>query len=163
MSVPVDERPVMGEIARPSQPELWLLKFLLLADDDQLAWAAAHLDGTWIAHETVRHVVGLRLAMAGTDRSGELGPLLDQLEDDPFAAQLVTEAAMEARAIEDLRTQLMEATLRLRNLWIERQLSVLMGQLSDPSLPEEQRHAVLRRQLELRAWKKTPLAELGGF
>jgi len=151
------------EMSRPGQPELWLLKFLLLADHDLLAWAAAHLDCTWIAHETIRNVVGLRLAQAGSDRAAELGPLLEQLSQDPFAVQLVTEAAMEQRAVAELATQLSEATLRLRNLWIDRQLSILTGQLMDVALPDERRIEVMQQQLQLRAWKKTPLAELGGF
>ena len=160
---PVERYQPPRELPRPGQTELWLLKFLLLADQDLLAWAVAYLDCTWIAHETIRHVVGLRLAQAGSERVGELSPLLEQLADDPGAVQLVTEAAMAGRPVAELTTQLAEATLRLRNVWIDRQLSILTGRLNDPALADEQRIDVMKQQVQLRAWKKTPLVELGGF
>jgi DNA primase len=153
---------VSPTVSRPGPAEFWLLKFLLLADQDLLSWAAAYLDCQWITHQTLRHIVGLRLGQAGNENLGELAPLLDQLADDPFAAQLVTEAAMEQRAIPELNTQLIEATLRLRNQWVDRQLLLLTGRLSDPEVSDDERLGIMQQQQQLRFWKKTPLAELGG-
>ena len=75
------------EIIPVSQTEFWLLKFLLMADHELLSWAVAHLDCEWLAHSTLRQVVGLRLAQAGSDHPGDLTPLLDQLAGDstPFS------------------------------------------------------------------------------
>lgn len=149
-------------ISRPGPAEFWLLKFLLLADQDLLSWAAAYLDCQWITHQTLRHIIGLRLGQAGSENPGELAPLLDQLSDDPFAAQLVTEAAMEQRTVPELGTQLIEATLRLRNQWVDRQLLLLTGRLVDPEVTDDERLSIMKQQQQLRLWKKTPLAELGG-
>ncbi len=151
------------ELPRPGQQEFWLLKFLLLADQDLLAWAAAHLDCNWISHAAIRRIAGLRLAQAGDDHLSELTPLLKALDDDPFSARLVTEAASDARAVPDLANQLAEATLRLRNVWIDRQIAVLSGQLTDRGLDDAQLHLIEKQKQELRAWKKTALVELGGF
>lgn len=154
---------VPRDLTRPAPGEFWLLKFLLLADANQLSWVAAHLDCDWILHATLRHIVGLRLAQAGSELPMELAPLLNQLAEDPFATQLVTEAAFEQRKVPELEKQLEESVLRLRNLWIDRQLALLTGQLTDLSMPDNERLGIEKRRQELRAWKKSPLTELGGF
>ena len=151
------------EPSRPSQPEFWLLKFLLLADSEQLGWAAAHLDCEWISHPSVRQIAGLRLGQAGAENVADLAPLLDQLDGNSFARNLVTEAAMESRPVAELGVQLSEATRRLRDLWIDRRLAVLTGQLTDPAGPEADRLLVLQERQELRALKQQPLTALAGF
>ena len=161
--LPNEVEPEARELPRPGQQEFWLLKFLMIADQDLLGWAAAHLDCNWISHTSVRRIAGLRLAQAGSDHPGELAPLLEELAEDAFATQLVTEAASDGRTVPDLANQLAEATLRLRNVWIDRQIAVLSGQLNDSRLDDTQLHAIEKQKQELRAWKKMPVAELGGF
>jgi DNA primase len=151
------------EPPRPGRPEFWLLKFLLLADGEALAWASSHLDCNWISHGTVRRIAEARMAQAGSEQPNDLEPLLTELADDRFAVQWVTEAASESREVPDLPRQLQEATVRLRDLWIDRQIALLTGQLTEPGISVEQLSAVERQKQELRAWKKLPLTELGGF
>jgi hypothetical protein len=120
-----------------------------------------HLDVNWLMHPTVRRLAELRLQAAGAANPADLAPVLDAVGDDAFARQLVTEAASERRALPQLDVQLADATRRLRDAWIDRQIALLGARLADTALPDDQRLAVLRDQQQLRAWKRTPLQPLG--
>ncbi len=168
-SEPWDEtEPPAGAIGAIEQPrpgalELWLLKFLMLAESDGLDWATAHLDPNWISHPCARRIVELRLARGGMhgETNTDISGLLEALGNDAFAHSLVTEAASERRTVRELPAQLEQTTRRLRDAWLDRQIQMLHAQLSDAGLPEEQRLAALRQQQDLRAWKRQPLAPLG--
>jgi len=61
--VDVEESAEVSDSAapRPSQPESWLLRFLL-ESDDHVSWIALHLELDWLAHPMVREIVGQRFA-----------------------------------------------------------------------------------------------------
>ncbi len=147
--------------ARPSPIESWLLRYLIHADGELLAWAHAHLDLSWVVHPAVRRVAELRLGQAGEPDVHNLGVLLDGLGEDDFARMLATEAASGQRAIPDLEANLREATRRLRDAWIDRQMAFLGTRLVEPGLSEDDRFDAMRRQHELRLWKRRPLEPLG--
>ena len=147
--------------ARPSPIESWLLRYLIHADGELLAWAHAHLDLAWVVHPAVRRVAELRLGQAGEPDVHNLGVLLDGLGEDDFARMLATEAASGQRVIPDLEANLREATRRLRDAWIDRQMAFLGTRLVEPGLSEDDRFDAMRRQHELRLWKRRQLEPLG--
>ncbi len=141
---------------RPSSQDLWLLRYLCEADTALLDWAAAHLDPAWLVHPVTRRIVENRLHQAGCDT--QLTVLLDALQSDPFACQLVTEAASEQRPITDVPTQLADLTLRLRNSWIDRQIAQLGTRLSDPAHSHQDQLRILQEQQQWRAARRLPLS-----
>jgi DNA primase len=145
---------------RPGSAELWLIKFLLQADQDLLAWATAHLDPNWIIHPTARAIVEARLHDTVHENPKDLTRLLATLASDSFACTLVTESANERRVIPNLGQQISETCRRVRDLWIDRQIALLSTQLSDPNWSDDQRLGALKHQQELRAWKRQPLTPL---
>ncbi|KAB2671358.1 MAG: DNA primase [Verrucomicrobia bacterium] len=156
-----DEPSGTPELPRPSSQELWLVKFLCLAEAPLLEWAVGHLDPNWITHPTARRVIEARLHQAGGGGGNlELGGLIAGLEEDDAARRLVTEAAAEVRSVPNLEVQLKDATRRFRDAWIERQIAILAVRLADTGLPDEQRLAALGHQQQLRAAKRLPLTPL---
>lgn len=145
-----------GTVAPPSEREFWLLRFLLLQDDD-IDLVAQRLRTEWIEHELVRRIVSMRLAAqrAGTWRG--VPALIDEL-DDATAASLVSQAVAENAARLDLSRNLAEAIRLLRNDYCDRQLSALKVQLSQPGLGESEAIEIIRKQAELRRLKQQPLA-----
>jgi hypothetical protein len=133
-----------------------LLRYLCEADTALLDWAAAHLDPVWLTHPVTRRIVENRLHQAGCDT--QLTVLLDALQSDPFACQLVTEAASEQRPITDVPTQLADLTLRLRNSWIDRQIAQLGTRLSDPAHSHQDQLRILQEQQQWRAARRLPLS-----
>ena len=83
--------------APPSATELWLLKLILL-HEDQAGWLAEHLDLAWIQHPGVRQVLTRRLdAHARAEWTGAAG-LLSELNDAGLRS-LVSQVLAEARPV----------------------------------------------------------------
>ena len=118
---------------RPSTHEYWLLK-LLLAHDDLVGWAAAHLDPGWVQHPLVRQIVAQRLAAQANQTWTSLAAFLDQCEDPEACESLVTEATAEPRPIPNPSQQLADVALRLRNQFLDRQLAALMQRANQPEV-----------------------------
>jgi hypothetical protein len=70
---------------------------------------------------------------------------------------LVTEAATEDRLLPNPQQQLADVALRLRNLFIERQLAALMHRANQPELDDAARVELLHQQQALRQLKRQPL------
>jgi len=140
---------------RPSTHEYWLLK-LLLAHDDLVAWAAAHLDPGWVQHSLARQIVAQRLAEHANQTWTSLAAFLEKC-DAPEMQSLVTEATAEPRPIPNPSQQLADVALRLRNQFIDRQLGALMQRANQPECAEAERLDLLRQQQELRRLKRQPI------
>ncbi|MBI3853467.1 MAG: DNA primase [Verrucomicrobia bacterium] len=145
---------------RPSLQEFWLLKLLLLSDE-QIDWVAAHLNLDWVSHAVVRQVVSKRLAAHRNDTWQNVAVLLTNVEGGE-ARSLITEALADERKIPNPEQQLKDILLRLRNQFIDRQLTALTQRANQPELPEPEQHEFLRRQAELRKVKRQPLSPLAG-
>jgi DNA primase len=141
--------------ARPSNPEFWLLKLLLL-HDDLVAWATAHLDPVWVQHLITRDIVARRLAAHANQTWTSLAAFLDECET-PEMRSLITEATTEPRPIPNPAQQLPDIVLRLRNQAIDRQSAALMQRAHQPGATEAERQAVLQQQQELRQLKRQPI------
>lgn len=155
----VEPEPELPEAAeapqRPSTQELWLLKLLLL-NDDLAEWGTRHLELAWIQHELTRQIVAARLEAHANHTWSSLPAFLDQFES-PVAQNLITEAVLEARPLPNPQQQLADLTLRLRNQFLDRQLSALVQRGSLPTTSETQHVELLRQQHEIRLLKRQPL------
>jgi DNA primase len=152
------EAAAAAEAARPSAPEFWLLKLLLL-HEQLVGWAAMHLEPGWILHAGVREIVSRRFAAQAAETWTTLAAFLDVLESAPLQ-NLVTEAVAESRPIPNPDQQLADVALRLRNQFLDRQLNALTRRASQPETAETERLELLRQQQQLRQLKRQPLAPL---
>ncbi|MGH7991042.1 MAG: DNA primase, partial [Limisphaerales bacterium] len=72
---------------------------------------------------------------------------------------LVTEAVAEERKIPNPETQLADVTLKLRNQFLDRQISALTQKASQPEISDADKIALLREQQKLREQKRSPLSQ----
>jgi DNA primase len=147
-----------SESSRPSAQEFWLLKLLLL-HDDLTGWAALHLDLNWISHPLARTLVERRLGLQKNEAWKNLAAFLDECES-PDLRSLVTEAATEDRKIPNPEQQLADVVLKLRNQFLDRQITALTQKAGLPEIPDAERVALLREQQELRRQKQSKLSAL---
>jgi hypothetical protein len=146
---------------RPSQPESWLLRFLL-ESDDYVSWIASYLELDWLMHPMVREIVAKRLAAEASGSWPGLAPWLTQL-DNPEWQNLITEILSDSRPspveknLKGLPTR--DSTIKiLRDKYIERQLAALNQRLNAPDLKEDEQRRVWAQMERLRQLKKQPLA-----
>jgi DNA primase len=154
------EEAALEPATRPSVPEFWLLKLLLL-HDDQAGWVAAHLLPEWLPHALVRHIVTRRLVAHTADEWHGVAGFLAEFADAPAAANLVTEVLSDPRTAPNAEQVLRDVVLRLRNQHLERQLAALTQIISHPETTEDRRLELLHQQQALREAKRLPLAPLG--
>lgn len=145
-------------VARPVAQELWLLK-LILKHESATAWLAAHLDCGWIQHPVVREIVYRCVAAHTAGTWHGVAAFLDGFESAE-ARGLITEAAAEEREIPNPEQQLADLTLRLRNQFIDRQLTELSHRMNQPQLGDAESLELLRQQQGLRQMKRQPLHPL---
>ena len=146
------------ETVRPSSHEFHLLKLILL-HDDLVAWTALHLDADWILHSRVRQIVQQRLSAQKNETWKNLAAFLDEC-DSVEMKNLITEAVAEDRKIPNPETQLADVTLKLRNQFLDRQITTLTQKASQPQISEVEKLDFLREQQKLREQKRSPLTQL---
>ncbi|MFM2082354.1 MAG: primase [Verrucomicrobiota bacterium] len=139
----------------PNPQEHWLLR-LLLADDDTAPWLAAHLNLDWIPHPHVREIISRRLAAEASGQWRGLAAFLSESES-PALQALICETSAETRTIPNVPQQLADLTLRLRNQFLDRQLTALTQRASQPELSDDVRLELLQQQQDLRKTKQSPL------
>jgi DNA primase len=147
------------EMARPSAFEFHLLKLLFL-HDDLVPQASAHLDVEWIAHPQVRAVIAQRLAAQRDGSWQSLGAFLDAC-DSPGIRSIVTEAVTEERKMPNLEQQLADVTLKLRNQFLDRKITMCLQRASQPDISDADKIALLREQQQLREQKRAALFVTG--
>lgn len=141
---------------RPLPQEFWLLKLLLL-HDELVAWAALHLDMNWISHPLARQIVERRLAAQVNETWKSLAAFLDEC-GTPEMRALVTEAVADDRKLPNPDQQLADVTLKLRNQYLDRQITALTQKASQPEVADVEKVELLRDQQKLRDQKRVPLA-----
>jgi len=163
-SVPAEEESFetaaefVEEMARPSAPELWLLK-LVLMNPASVEWLVAHLDANWIQHTIVKDIIQRRLNAESDGSWRSVGLFLDQFES-PQVRSLITEATMDDREIPNPEQQLADLTLRLRNQFLDRQLAALTLRISQPETADMDKVELLRQQQQLKQMKRQSLSRL---
>ncbi len=148
------------EMPAPARYEYWLLR-LLLACDEVLDWARAHLDPAWIAHATVRTITAHRLAHDADGNPVSPHAILDQLPDADAQA-LVSQALVDEHPPLQPE-QIAEVAARVRNAQLDRRLTEILQELGTPDLPAEDGRRLLEEQSALRINRKTPLPAFKGF
>ncbi len=143
------------EVSRPSNHEFHLLKLLLL-HDELVAWAALHLDVSWMVHPLVRQIVTQRLAAQTNETWKSLAAFLDECET-PEMRGLITEAVAEDRKIPSPEQQLADVTVKLRNQFLDRQIAALTQKAGQPGVSDAEKVEFLREQQKLREQKRAPL------
>ncbi|HEU0010343.1 MAG TPA: DNA primase [Verrucomicrobiae bacterium] len=138
----------------PSEREFWLLRFLLL-HEEQMDWVAQHLDLGWLEHATLKRILAARLAAHASQNWRGVPGLIDDLED-AAAGALITQAAAEEHTKGDLGRNIVEAVRLLRNDHFERQLATLKLRLAKPGLSEADTVQILREQADLRRARQQP-------
>ena len=159
--VPADEftsNPELQTLERPAPQEFWLLK-LLLIHDELAVFATRHLDGNWISHPIVRHVVEARLDAQKNQTWKSLASFLDEC-DSPEMRGLVTEVATEERKLPNPETQLADVILKLRNQFLDRQIAAVTQKAGLPEISDTERIELLQRQKKLREQKTGPLTAI---
>jgi DNA primase len=152
-----EEMPVEPEeeVAPPSQLEHWLLR-LMFINDDLVPWAASRLDPRWIQHAAVQQAVSRRIELHTAGTWSSLPAFLTS-EESPEVASLVTEVIAESRPIPNQEQQVKDIVLRLRNQFIDQQMTLLRSKANHPETPEQEALEILRKQQELRDLKRTPV------
>ncbi|MGH7976094.1 MAG: toprim domain-containing protein, partial [Limisphaerales bacterium] len=160
------ERPISSEqplestepkLSRPTPSEFHLLKLLLL-HDELVGWTSLHLDVNWISNPLARKIIAQRLAAQKNETWKTLAAFLDEC-DSVEMRNLVTEAVAEERKIPNPETQLADVTLKLRNQFLDRQISALTQKASQPEISDADKIALLREQQKLREQKRSPLSQ----
>jgi len=146
------QEPDVPQMPRPSLPELWTLKLALL-NDDAVEWLAAHLDFHWLEHAQVRTILEHRLNPRDDGSWPAPAEILNDL-NDADCQNLLTEASTDPLKLADPANVLRETLLRLRNLYVDRQLTHIATQMADPNADLAE---LLARQKALRAARTLPL------
>ncbi len=136
---------------RPGVNELWLLKYVFLSADLQ-HFAVSHLDPDWVPHPVIQRILAVHF-----QTGGDVAGLLGRFEGDGFAQSIIAEAATEQREIPEPQRQLADVIRRLRDAWLDRQISLRNASLVDPSLEDEDRLRLLAELQALRQRKRGPL------
>ncbi|MCD6048894.1 MAG: dnaG [Verrucomicrobia bacterium] len=154
-----DDAPPEEEVLleRPTEPEMWFLKLLLIAENEGRGWIQ-HLRPEWITNVTLRKIAeGIRQQELELSWSGPTA-FLNTLDND-FEQSLITEAMFEKRVIPDVAKQLHDNILKLRNQYIERQMTAANRLLSQPGITPEEQNTLIQMTHRLRTAKKLPLEE----
>ncbi len=146
------------ETPPPSIHDLRFIELLCRASHHEIDWLQHHLDPAWIAHATTRDIT--RAFLRHVSEDGSMAGILGALGESPLALRIVTEAAAQQRTIPDVPRQLADATRKIRDAWIDRQVVLVGTRLADPSSDHDAQIAALREQQELRALRKAPLTPL---
>ena len=148
------------QAARPTQHEWWLLR-VLLENNDQVDWVAAHLDVAWLPSPDAREIVAQRLRL-GHDWPGAAA-WLGQPENSRWQS-LVSEILADSRPIPDAAALAQGSSTRdgivkiLRDKEIERRLAECNRKLAAPDAHEAASGGLLEEMQRLRQLKKQPLA-----
>jgi DNA primase len=147
---------------RLTQHEWWLLR-VLLENDDQVEWVAAHLDVSWLPTPDAREIVAQRLRL-GREWPGAAA-WLSQPENIRWQS-LVSEILADSRPITDAAALARGSPTRdgivkiLRDKDLERRLAEVNRRLTAPGAPEAASSDLLSELQRLRQLKKQPLAPL---
>jgi DNA primase len=144
---------------RPTQHEWWLLR-VLLENDDQCEWVAAHLDVAWLPTPDAREIISQRMRL--DEEWPGAAAWLSQPENSRWQS-LVSEILADSRPIPDATALVQGSPTRdgivkiLRDKDIERRLAELNRQLA-ASDASEMSGGLVEEMQRLRQLKKLPLS-----
>lgn len=139
----------------PSLPESWILKLALLYDEF-LEWLKAHLDFHWIEHPDVLAILEIRLSQDEQGMWPAPAAILHELRA-VSAQNLLSLAVTEPLKLTDPFVVLRDTLLRLRNVYLDRQLNLIATRLGSPNLTDEESAELFRHQRALHTARLSPL------
>ncbi len=148
----------LPEMPRPSTTELRLLQ-LTLKHDAGMEWLTAHLNLNWIHNEEVKDILMHRVQAHTEVNWRNLGLFLNEFESAQVRS-LITEVTMDKRELPNPEQQLADITLRLRNQFLDGQITALTQRISQPETSDAAKVEMLREQQQLKQLKREPLAPL---
>ena len=146
----IEPVPTPSETLPPQEEQL--LK-LLLSTDDFTVFVAEQLKLDWVPHSVARRIVATRLRVHLDQGWTTPVAFLAEFMEDPEAQILISRCLTEDRPIPHPEKQIVDVVRHLRNQDLSRQIHELSQRVRDPSLSEEQRAEMLRKQQELRLLK----------
>jgi DNA primase len=162
-----ENEPVTETSSAPVPPtERWLLRFML-TNDELLGWIVERLDLRWIRHATAKRIADFCIAAVHSNSWAGATGLLEN--SDEQTRRLITEIVTEPVKLADPEKTLKGDTghsdkrgilEKLRDEFIDEEMAALRNRVSLPETTDDERVALLRKQGELRASKRQPLAVL---
>jgi DNA primase len=144
--------------------ERWLLR-IMLTNDELVPWVAERLQLGWLRHPGVKKVAEARIAVLRADAWNGVAGFLAQHGDEAIK-QLITDVVSDNKVIAEPERILKGDPLhsdkrgileRLRDDFIDAEMTAVKQRANHPDVGEEDRNALLRRQQELRQLKREPL------
>lgn len=151
---------VPAEIILFSDAEFYLLKLLLL-HENLVAGTALHLDIKWIQNPLVQRILSRQLALHSSGAWQDLAAFLDGCDSEDERS-LITKAVMERRKIPNPEIQLTDTLLKLRNQYLDQQISLLDQKLHQPETVDAEKVSLAREQQRLRGQKRMALKPVAG-
>jgi DNA primase len=130
--------------------ELWLLKFLLRYDQI-VPWAVLHLDLRWISQPLIHKIVEARLEAQKDESWRGLATFLDKFSSEE--RDFITNTTAEGKDMPNPEKQLADIVLKLRNQFLDRQISLVLQKFSMPEITEVERLELMREESRLRKEK----------
>ncbi len=147
-----------NEFSPPSEKENWLLRLVLLQDVAGLDWLASHMNLDWVLHGTVKFVLRMRIQAFFDHKSQPVN--IDDFSDlGETERSYLSRLLVENLELPETERQIRDCVQFLRKKHIERQISDLKRQVSEPELPPQQVVELSRRIQELIHLKRRPLGE----
>lgn len=141
---------------RPSEREFWLMRYILMSEEEHVLWVQRHLEPGWLESENVRKVLLACIELHENQLWRGVPSLLDKFEDPGFRA-LITEAASEEMPAENLDRKLSDTIRMVRNGWIDRQLVLLTQRLNQQQVSDETFMEIEKQKMHFRKLKNQAL------
>jgi DNA primase len=154
----------LEDIPNPSVQEAGLLR-LLLENDSLIEWAIAHLDLQWLTHPIVREIITKRFALEESNSWPGMVQWVSELENAAWR-NLITRLLVENRPLPNPEAWLIGSPTRggvvknLRDVNIDRELSVLNQRLVAGGLDDAATLELLKQKARLNKLKQQPLTPL---
>ena len=145
------------ESRKGSQPVDWLLEALVgCGENFPLEWLDQNLNRDWVGDELVLQALDFRRDNYYEGHPFELPRLLALVEVAEHRSRL-TEAAMNYREVDNPQKQLTDIVLRLRNCFLDVQLSEVSRESAGVDPRSEQLIRLMKRRQDLQRFKRQEL------
>jgi DNA primase len=142
----------------PSWNEFQLLR-LLFAAEEHSERVARHLRIEWIPNPTAQHILQCYLALRKENAWKGPAAFLQEVEDDPFAKELLTAIYADPEPLPNPEKQLFDILGRLRDRAINKSIEELKRRLLLPDATSEDQRKLLEEINSLKSQKGALLAE----
>lgn len=155
---------------RDKKEEFQFLK-LLLESDTFVVWLSNTMSSAWLVNPIAKEIFDRRMQLHRSNQWGGITKFLNEVGDfQPIITKILTGELVE-RGADGTRftprkgsdfseTQILDIVRRLRDQYLDRQLTSLSMRISHPETSDDQKLELLREQQELKQLKRQPLTPL---